>query len=113
MSGFDKSSRRQIADTVRARKGQPVTRPKHPNAPRIIQPIYWAKVTTILTARSGTTKGHGVVTTYADDQTGTGNDVIVSTGVKVWNGFTSSVAVGKWVQIGTINGLLQLLNSDC
>lgn len=75
-----------------------------------------ALVTSTITARSGLMKGSGTVSILCDDESGTGTDRVIQTGVKVWNPWRSAIApnsAGRIVQVETVDGLLQVRGADC
>ena len=113
MPGFDEQSAKRISDVVRRVETIPVNALPEPIGPRILQPGRNAKTTTVITARSGVTKGQGTCDLYCDKGDGSGVDRLLMSGVKVWNPYSTSIPPATWVTLRVVDGLNQIVGSDC
>jgi len=116
---FNRDAQKRITRMVRDRELKPQGEAKAPPPPTIILPIRNAKVTAAISGRTTVggkpRKGSGTVTLYVDDETGTGDMVVFQANIKAWCNYllTAPIAVDKWVYVGIVDGLNQVLGGDC
>ena len=113
MPDFSHDSMRRINDVVQRIESRPTSKPQRSTPPRTVLPNRNAITTSSISARSGLVKGYGTVNILCDDGTGTGNDKVLTTGVKMYNPYTNTVNSGVYVTLVITDGLYMLSGASC
>ena len=107
---FTEDAARRISRVVVEAERSPRGEAGRTNGPRILQPSKYAIVTTAIKARSGTTLGQGVVDLQLVTVNGSGvaTYATMTTLLPCYSGASSTIAVGRLVQVKVIDGHLHV-----
>lgn len=113
--GFTENAEDRIIDCVKDYERTPRNRIKRGEAPRIVQPVKYAKVTTAIKAGSSSGPGMGQGTLMLVSYGSGGKATYSSTNqsVPLYSGASTAIAAGRIVIVAIIDGRYSVLVDFC